>query len=66
MVKFNILDVLSIQDCLSGYERLIKMIEPADDVDLLLQDERLRIINHLQNKCEVVLRKVREDEQCGK
>lgn len=60
MVRFNAMDIFSIQDCLSGYERLIKIIEPTDEVDLLLRDERLRIINHLQNKCEVVLRKERE------
>lgn len=63
MIKFNALDIISIQDCLSGYERLIKMIEPADEVDLLLKDERLRIVSHLQNKCEMMLRKESRCEQ---
>lgn len=65
MTKFNSLDIISIQDCLSGYERLIKMIEPSDEVDILLKDERLRIINHLLNKCEVILRKDVVNERCS-
>lgn len=65
MIRLNAMDIISIQDCLSGYERLIKMIKPTDEVDLLLQDERLRIISHLQNKCEVLLRKEKERGECN-
>lgn len=56
-MKFNPIDIISIQDCLEGYKKLVQAIPAQDELDIILKDERIRIISHLLNKCEDVLRK---------
>ena len=47
MVKLNVIDLASIQDCLSAYKKLIDWIPPVGEVEVEMKEERIKIINHL-------------------
>lgn len=55
MCKINAVDLVSIQECLEGYKRLIEWLPVIDETELDLKDNRLNIINYLSNKCEELL-----------
>ena len=56
MVKLNVIDLASIQDCLSAYKKLINWIPPVDEVEVEMKEERIKIINHLLRKTEAIVR----------
>ena len=56
MVKLNVIDLASIQDCLSAYKKLIDWIPPAGEVEVELKEERIKIIKHLLRKTEAIIR----------
>ena len=56
MVKLNVIDLASIQDCLSAYKKLIDWIPPVDEVEVEMKEERIKIINHLLKKTEAIIR----------
>ena len=55
MCKFNVVDVVAMQECLEGYKRLVEWIPPLNEEEENMQLARLQIINHLSNVCERVL-----------
>lgn len=60
MCKFNVVDVIAIQECLEGYKKLIEWIPPLDDDDENMKSARLQIIEYLSNACEKVLSEEKE------
>ena len=56
MVKLNVIDLASIQDCLSAYKKLIDWIPPVGEVEVEMKEERMKIINHLLSKTEAIIR----------
>lgn len=55
MCRINAVDLVSMQECLEGYKRLIEWLPVIDETELDLKDNRLNIINYLSNKCEELL-----------
>lgn len=60
MVKFNILDIHSIQECLTAYRALIQWMPITCLEEMDLKEERLRVIEYLEGKCEEALAKAEE------
>ena len=56
MVKLNIVDLASIQDCLSAYKKLIDWIPPVGEIEEEMKEEKIKIINHLLIKTEAIIR----------
>ena len=56
MAKLNVIDLASIQDCLSAYEKLIDWIPPVGEIGVEMKEERIKIINHLLRKTEAIIR----------
>lgn len=56
MVKLNVIDLASIQDCLSSYKKLIDWIPPAGETEVEMKEERIKIINYLLRKTEAIIR----------
>lgn len=56
MVKLNVIDLASMQDCLSAYKKLIDWIPPVGEVEVEMKEERINIINHLLRKTEAIIR----------
>lgn len=56
MVKLNVIDLASIQDCLSAYKKLIDWIPPAGELEVEMKEERIKIINYLLKKTEAIIR----------
>ena len=56
MVKLNVIDLASIQDCLSAYKKLIEWIPPVGEVEVEMKEERIKVINHLLRKTEAIIR----------
>lgn len=48
----GLMDLVSIQECLDGYERTIRGMDTSSSEELELKLDRLRIIDYLQKKCE--------------
>ena len=55
MCKFNVVDVVAMQECLEGYKKLVEWIPPLNEDEENMQLARLQIINHLSDVCENVL-----------
>ena len=55
MCKFNVVDVVAMQECLEGYKKLVEWIPPLNEEEENMQLARLQIINHLSDVCESVL-----------
>ena len=55
MCKINALDLCAIQECLDGYKKLVEWIPPLDTTDAEMKEDRLRIIDHLDKRCEELL-----------
>lgn len=55
MDKFNIVDIHSIQECLVAYKSLLKWIPVTCVEEMDLKEERLRIVDYLSDKCDMVL-----------
>ena len=56
MVKLNVIDLASMQDCLSAYKKLIEWIPPVGEVEVEMKEERIKIINYLLRKTEAIIR----------
>ena len=56
MAKLNVIDLASIQDCLSAYKKLIEWIPPVGEIEVEMKEERMKIINHLIRKTEAIIR----------
>lgn len=61
MGRFNIVDIHSIQECLVAYKRLLQWIPVTCVEEMDLKDERLRIVDYLSDKCDMVLGKLSEE-----
>lgn len=48
----GVIDLVSIQECLDGYRKIISSLPVEDTVELELKEERLRLINYLIRRCE--------------
>ena len=55
MSKFNIVDIHSIQECLVAYKSLLQWIPITCIEEMDLKEERLRVIDYLSDKCDMVL-----------
>jgi len=55
MCKINPLDLCAMQECLDGYKRLVQWVPSLDTVDEEMKQDRLRIIEHLDKRCEELL-----------
>ena len=55
MVRLNVIDLASIQDCLSAYKKLIDWIPPIGEIEVEMKEERMKIINHLLRKTEAII-----------
>ena len=62
MDKFNIVDIHSIQECLVAYKRLLELIPVTCVEEMDLKDERLRIVDYLSDKCDMVLGRLSEED----
>ena len=63
MCKFNVVDVLAIQECMDGYKRLIEWLPTMDEVEDELKEQRLKVIDRINKICEeaIELEKVRQN-----
>lgn len=55
MCKFNVVDVLAIQECMDGYKRLISWMPTMDEVEDELKEQRLKVINRIMRLCDEVI-----------
>lgn len=55
MSKFNIVDIHSIQECLVAYKSLLQWIPITCIEEMDLKEERLRVVDYLSDKCDMVL-----------
>lgn len=60
MCKFNVVDVVAMQECLEGYKKLVKWIPPLNEDEENMQLARLQIIDYLSDTCEKVLQLEKE------
>ena len=56
MVKINVIDLASIQDCVSAYKKLIDWMPPIGEIEVEMKEERMKIINYLLRKTETIIR----------
>ena len=56
MVKLNVIDLASIQDCLSAYKKLIDWMPPVGEIEVEMKAERMKTINYLLRKTEAIIR----------
>ena len=61
MSRFNIVDIHSIQECLVAYKRLLQWVPVTCVEEMDLKDERLRIIDYLSAKCDMVLGRLSDE-----
>lgn len=61
MSKFNIVDIHSIQECLVAYKSLLQWIPITCIEEMDLKEERLRVIDYLSDKCDMVLGRLSEE-----
>lgn len=52
MCKFNIVDVLAIQECMDGYKKLIEWMPTIDEVEDELKEHRLKVIDRISTLCD--------------
>lgn len=57
MCKFNVVDILSIQECMEGYKKLIEWMPAMDEYEEEMKGERLKIISRINRICEEVISK---------
>lgn len=50
------LDLVSIQECLSAYEKLIRWLPCSCSQEEDMKDDRIRTVRHLIHKCEKIIR----------
>lgn len=55
MCKFNVVDVLAIQECMDGYKRLISWMPTMDEVEDELKEQRIKVINRIMRLCDNVI-----------
>ena len=55
MCKFNVLDVLTIQECMEGYKRLIEWLPTLDEGEDELKEQRIKIIDRISKICDDVI-----------
>lgn len=55
MCKFNVVDVLAIQECMDGYRKLIEWLPAMDDVEDELKEQRLKVIDRINRICDEVI-----------
>jgi hypothetical protein len=55
MVRFNVVDLHSLQECLTAYKNLINWMPITCLEEMDLKEERLRVIDFLEDKCERAL-----------
>ena len=60
---FNVPDVCSVQECLEAYKKLIEWLPATDEVEEELKADRIRIINYLVRKAELVIRNKSEEDK---
>lgn len=52
MCKFNVIDVISIQECMEGYKKLIEWMPTKDEVEDELKEHRLKVIDRISTLCD--------------
>lgn len=52
MCKFNVVDVLAIQECMDGYRKLIEWLPTMDEVEDELKEQRIKVINRIMRLCD--------------
>lgn len=57
MCKFNVVDILAIQECMEGYRRLIEWIPTLDEVEDELKEQRIKIIDRISRICDEAIEK---------
>ena len=55
MVRFNVVDLHSLQECLTAYKNLINWMPITCLEEMDLKEERLRVIDFLEDKFERAL-----------
>ena len=55
MNKFNVVDIHSIQECLVAYKSLLHWIPITCVEEMDLKDERIRVVDYLSDKCDLIL-----------
>lgn len=55
MCKFNVYDVVEIQESLESYLKLIKWLPVSDDEEGAMREARIRYTEYLIEKCEKVI-----------
>ena len=55
MCRFNVIDVLAIQECMDGYRRLISWLPTMDEVEDELKEQRLKVIDRISKICDEVI-----------
>lgn len=62
-IGFNVPDICSVQECLEAYKKLIEWLPVTDEVEEELKADRIRIINYLVRKAEMVIRNKSEEDK---
>lgn len=58
MSKLNVVDLISIQECLEGYRIMLDMIVPEDTVELDLWENKLQLTKYLVDKIDIILKEI--------
>ena len=61
-MAFNANDVLSIQECLESYNILLNWVPPTTKEEADLKYMREELTKLLINKCEVVLKEMKDEQ----
>lgn len=62
MVKLNAIDICNIQECLEGYKVLVELVPLRDEVEEEMRECRLKIIDYLSDKCDMVLGDLKNEQ----
>lgn len=55
MIKFNAVDLISIQECMEGYKKLVEHFPAIGEEEESLKEARLHLIDYLIDKSENIL-----------
>lgn len=59
MMKFDLMDTHAIQECLLSYKKIIEWMPVTCPEELDLKDDRMKTIEYLCDKCEVIFEESR-------
>ena len=61
MTKFNVVDLLSIQECMEGYKIMLNLIIPVDETEKILREHKLHLVSYIIDKCDDIIEELKNE-----